>query len=231
LIINPENIRVVYFKMGDIVYASGYLDITSPERVDLSVNLTDFILEEFLGLFIGNRPEVSGRISGSIDIEGPFAEPMARIRLSAENGSLGDISYKKMLVNANGLWPYLEIIDSRIIRKDSSFDIEGILDMRRLGSRYIMEDITVSTHDNTIIWEGWDITMIDESHGLLLQRSLGSGVRMGYKTYMTDETRYRPVEERDEFQLEYDLFDDESMLTFHAKENEEFLGIKKRYRF
>ena len=231
LIIDPKRVRIVYAKLGDTVSASGFFDTKSPKRVALSVNFANFILEEFLSIVIENRPDISGTISGRIEIEGLYNKPTVKTELSAVNGNLGDIKYDKMLINADGTWPHLRMTDSRIIHKDSSLNIEGELDMRRFGTGYFMEDIVVSTTDNTIVWEGWDITRIDESREFLLQRSLGSGFRMGYKTRVTDETKYEPVKQRDEFQLEYDLLDDDSVLEFRAKESEEFFGIKKRYKF
>ena len=231
LIIDPKRVRIVYAKLGDTVSASGFFDTKPPKKVALSINFANFVLEEFLSIVIENRPDVSGTISGRIEIEGLYNKLTAKTRLSAVNGNLGDIKYDKMLISADGTWPHLSMTDSRITYKDSSLDIKGELDMRRFGTGYFMEDIVVSTTDSTIVWEGWDITRVDESREFLLQRSLGSGIKMGYKTRVADETRYEPVKQGDEFQLEYDLLDDDSVLEFRAKENEEFFGIKKRYKF
>jgi len=213
------------------VSASGFFDTKPPKKVALNINFANFVLEEFLSIVIENRPDASGTISGKIEIEGLYNKLTAKTRLSAVNGNLGDIKYDKMLISADGTWPHLRMTDSRIVYKDSSLDIKGELDMRRFGTGYFMEDIVVSTTDSTIVWEGWDITRVDESREFLLQRSLGSGIKMGYKTRVADETRYEPVKQGDEFQLEYDLLDDDSVLEFRAKENEEFFGIKKRYKF
>jgi hypothetical protein len=230
-IVDPGRVRIVYAKLGDSVSASGFFNTKPPKRLVLNVNFSDFVLDNFLNLMIEDRPDVSGVISGRIEIEGVYNEPTAKVALSAVNGNLGDVIYDKMFINAQGIWPNLSMTDSRINFKNSSLNIEGELDMRRFGTGYFMEDITVSTTDNTVVWEGWDITRIDESREFLLQRSLGSGIRMGYKTHVTDETKYEPVKQRDEFQLEYDLLDEESVIEFRAKESEEFLGVKKRYKF
>jgi hypothetical protein len=231
LIIGPKRLRVVYAKAGDAVSASGFFDITPPRKMDIGINFTELKLEEFLMLIIENRPDISGVISGNIAMEGLMGKPGVRVHISAKDGNISDISYNRMQISADGIWPHLHIADSRITYKDSSLNLEGELDMRKFGTGYFMEDIVVSTTDNTIVWEGWDITRIDESREFLLQRSLGSGIRLGYKTRTSDETRYEPVRQRNELQLEYNILDDDSVLEFRAKESEEFFGIKKRYRF
>jgi hypothetical protein len=231
LIIGPERLRVVYAKVGDAVSASGFFDIKPPRKLDISINFTELNLEEFLMLMIENRPDVSGVISGNMAIEGLSESPRVNVYISAKDGNISDINYNRIQISADGIWPHLHIKDSRITYKDSSLNLEGELNMRNFGTGYFMEDIVVSTTDNTIVWEGWDITRIDESREFLLQRSLGSGIRMGYKTRTSDETRYEPVKQRDEFQLEYNILDDDSVLEFRAKESEEFFGIKKKYKF
>ena len=231
LIISPKRLRVVYAKAGDSVSASGFFDIKPPRKMDMNLNFTGLRLEEFLNLVIENRPDVSGIISGKAAIEGLSHRPKVKVNISAKDGNLSDIKYNSMQINADGVWPHLDMSDSRISYKDSSFNLEGELDMRKFGTGYFMENIVVSTTDNTIVWEGWDITRIDESREFLLQRTLGSGIKMGYKTRTTDETRYEPVRQKGEFQLEYNILDDDSVLEFRAKEREEFFGIKKRYKF
>jgi hypothetical protein len=231
LIIDPKRLRVVYAKVGNAVSASGFFDIKPPRELDISINFSELNLKEFLMLMIENRPDISGIISGSMAIEGLSASPIVNVNISARDGNIGDINYNSMQISADGTWPHLHIKDSRITYKDSSLNLEGELNMRNFGTGYFMEDIVVSTTDNTIVWEGWDITRIDESREFLLQRSLGSGISMGYKTHISDETRYEPVKQGDEFQLEYNILDDDSVLEFRAQESEEFFGVKKKYKF
>jgi hypothetical protein len=230
-IIDPERIRAVYIKLGNSALLSGFFDIKPRGRMDINLNFTDFILQDFFDIFMKKRPDISGRISGNISIEGPFTGPELKVKLTAYEGHLSDVNYDNMLVNASGAWPHLMIEDSRITHKGSSLMLDGELDMRSFGTRHFMDDITVTASDNTIMWEGWDITRMDESREFLMERALTSGFKIGYKRRMEDETRYEPVKAENELRLEYDFLDDDSALEFRAKENEEFFGIRRRYTF
>jgi len=153
------------------------------------------------------------------------------VKLIAKDGNFGAADYDVMLINGDGTWPYLRIYDSRIVNGVSSIMLEGEVDVKQITDKAFLENVTISTDDNTIKWEGWDITKIDESHEFSLKKGLAKGVKVGYKTYMDDETKYDISQPRDEFQLEYDLLDDESVIEFKAKEDEEFLGFRKKYSF
>jgi len=231
LILDPDRVRVVYAKAGDMASASGVVNIKPPVRLSLNINFNNLVLEQFINLIIENRPDVSGTVSGRMSIKGPAVNPLAEAQISAKNGNLGSMTYENMVINADGTWPYLNINNSRIINKDSSLKLDGELNMRKFGTGLFLEDVTVSTSDNTVVWEGWDITRADEGSDFQLKRSIGSGITVGYKARSGDETKYKPVTERDEFQLEYGLADEESFLELRAREDEEFFGIKKRFKF
>jgi hypothetical protein len=228
---DAERIRAVYIKLGDMALASGFFDIKPPRKLELNINFTNFILQSLLDVLIENRPDLSGRVSGRIDIHGFLSSLNIDVDATAYDGNLGDIDYERIIINADGTWPHLRIYDSRITHKDSSLILDGDLNMERFGTNRFMEDIVITAADNTIIWDGWDITRIDEGRELLLLRALSSGFRVGYKRRITDETRYEPFDQKNEVRLEYDILDDDSMLEFRAKESEEFLGIRKKYKF
>jgi len=231
-LIDKSFVRVLYFTMGDKIAVSGSFNIKPPRSAQLKINFSGFNLEKPFLVADKENPGISGRLSGDILAGGPLNKPDIRVKLAAEKGYFGNIYYDNMLINGDGTWPYLRIYDSRIMYADSSLTLEGEVDIRQIGSETFMDNITISTYDNTIKWEGWDITRADESRAFSLKRALNNGFKVGFKTYMDDETKYELEQQRDEFQLEYDLLDDdENVLEFKAKEDEEFLGFKKRYSF
>ncbi|MDP8296616.1 MAG: hypothetical protein RAP41_00315 [Candidatus Orphnella occulta] len=230
-LIDKRSIRVIYLKIGDIVAASGNFNIKPPRKAQVKVNFSDFNLEMPFLLADKENPGISGKLSGEILISGLLSKPDMGIKLTAANGRFDPIAYDIMLINGDGTWPYLNIYDSRITHGDSSLMLEGELDLTKISDESFMDNVSITTDDNTIQWEGWDITNVDESREFSLKRGLSNGVSVGYKNYMDDETKYGIDKPRDEFQLEYDLLDDESVIEFRAKEDEEFLGFRKKYSF
>jgi hypothetical protein len=230
-LIDKQSIRVIYLKIGDIAAASGNFNIKPPRKARIKINFSDFNLEKPFLISDKENPGISGKLSGEILINGLLSQPDIAIKFVVKDGHFDVIDYDAMSVNGDGTWPYLRVYDSRIVYGDSSLMLNGEVDIRQITNKSFLENITISTDSNTIKWEGWDITKIDEKKEFSLKKMLSGGVRVGYKTYMDDETKYNIDQPRDEFQLEYDLLDDESIFEFKAKEDEEFLGFRKRYSF
>ncbi len=94
-----------------------------------------------------------------------------------------------------------------------------------------MENLKISTDEKTIIWEGWDISKTDESGELTLSKGVEGGIKVGFKTYMRDETAYETIRPQDELSLEYKILDEDGAFQFKTKEKEDFFGIIKKYKF
>jgi len=231
--IDRDILRLIYVKAGDTISTSGALTLKPPRKAFLRINIADFdISQPFLILEGTQTPIASGRLSGEVLIEGPLDNLTTKISLEALEGHLGTILYENMIVNLDGTGPMLEVHDSRLVRQDSFLKLDGVVDTREFGNDKFLEQVTISSDEETIIWEGWDISRRDESDELNLSKGLGGGVRIGFKTQaMKDETAYETVKPHNEFQLEYSVPEENSALQFKAKENEEFLGIIKKYKF
>jgi hypothetical protein len=228
--LDAKRLRAVYIKIGDTTSMSGFFDIRPPRKLELSLNFVNFILQDLLDVLTEKRPDISGRVSGKLNIQGVLPDPKIEIKTTAYDGHLGQINYERLIVNADGVWPHLRIYDSRITHKESSLMLDGELDMGKMGSEKFMEDVIITSADNTIVWEGWDITRGAGGKEFLLQRALSSGFRVGYKAHMTDETRYDPSKKKNELNLEYD-FTDDSVFEFRTQDSEEFFGVRKKYKF
>lgn len=223
--------RLVYLKMGNTLAASGTFNMQPPRRTSIKVTFSDFdIARPFKIINQTDDVGVSGLLSGDISIDGDIELLKSDIALVASDGILDNVEYRKMIINAKSSGHDLIVDDSRIIREDSYLTLKGAADLREFSNEKFMEDIVISTDDKTIIWEGWDITKVDKEGEFSLHKGLEKGVRVGYTTYLEDETQYG-VNQQDEIGLEYDLMDDKGTLELKAKEGEEFLGVKKKYKF
>jgi len=236
--IDKDVARLIYLKLGDTISASGALSIKPPRSAVLKIAIKNFMLDHpYLVAMQNQEPGITGSLSGDLLFEGPIEKLNTKINLEAENGRFGTLKYENMIINVNGKGHLLEVSDSRIVRKDSFFPMNGPIDMHNFGTDKFLENVIISSDEKAIIWEGWDVLKVEEDGALSIRKALGKGVNVGFKTYTSvDETTYDPVGPQSEMGLEYNLLDEEGVLKngtieFKAKEREEFFGIKKKYQF
>jgi hypothetical protein len=230
-LIDKDVARLIYLKMGDSVSATGAFTLKPPRKAFLKLVLAGYDISRPFIISGEEKPPVSGRLSGEIFIEGPLDDLKTKAALSVKEGYLGDVEYNDMIINLEGIGPLLRIHDSRIIRKDSFLTIEGTADTKRFGTSAFLEDVVISTDEKTIIWEGWDISR-PVGNELKFSRDLAGGLKVGFKTQMPDERVYRPQELGRELAVEHKLSDREyEAVQFKAKDDEEFLGVIKKYKF
>ena len=232
--LDPDVLRLIYLKVGDTISAAGGLSLKKDSNMlFLKLSMSDFdISRPFLLSSIDDKPEVSGTMNGELFIEGPLDSLKTKARFEVRDGMLDTLPYKNIILNIKGDGPVLEVSDSRIIREDSYMPIEGTMDMRQIGSERFAENIVISSDENTIIWEGWDISKPGTDNKLSLSRDLSNGVKIGFKAPMNEnETDYAVERQTGELGLEYSIPDQDSIIQYKSKENEEFLGMVKKYKF
>jgi hypothetical protein len=170
-------------------------------------------------------------LSGEIFIEGPLDDLKTKAAFNVKEGRLGTVDYNDMVINLEGEGPIFTVHDSRIIRKDSFLTIDGTTDIRHFGKDTFLENITISTDEKTIIWEGWDISR-SLGNELKFSRDLNKSLNVGFKTQIPDERVYRPQDLQREIAVEYKLREQEDeAVQFKAKDDEEFLGVVKKHKF
>lgn len=231
--VDESLLRLIYLKAGDSISASGVLSLGPPHRVFFKLNLADFDISRLLVISKEqDEPVASGKMSGQATLEGSLDELKTRANFGAKLGHIGTIDYKNMLLNMEGQGPILTIYDSRLIREDSFLTLEGMVDIRELGKERFLENLKISTDPHTIIWDGWDISKAAGQNELRLSKGVQGGVKVGFKKHISnDETAYQAIKPQDELELEYRMPDDKSSLQFKAKEKEEFLGLRRIYKF
>lgn len=231
--VDESLLRLIYLKAGDSISASGVLSLEPPHRVFFKLNLADFDISRLLVISKEqDEPVASGKMSGEATMEGSLDELKTKANFGAKLGHIGTIDYKNMMLNMEGQGPILTIYDSRLIRENSFLTIEGMVDIRKLGKERFLENLKISTDPHTIIWDGWDISKAAGQNELRLSKGVQGGVKVGFKKHISnDETAYQSIKPQDELELEYRMPDDESSLQFKAKEKEEFLGLRRIYKF
>jgi len=61
--------------------------------------------------------------------------------------------------------------------------------MRKLNEGTLFDDMVIMSDEETIVWEGWDITKKKMDNEVTLRRSISEDISVWYKSYLKDETK------------------------------------------
>lgn len=116
--------------LGNIT-AQGFIDLTSPHKLDLSFNLTALDLADFIGMWLKDGEyKSSGLVSGQIKVSGQWNDPHLNGQLESYQGIVGDLVYDSLKVNFDGRYPLINLYNSSASKTNGfSFKIEGGLDL------------------------------------------------------------------------------------------------------
>lgn len=227
--------RLIALEWGEEVRLSGIMELTQPTYVrkgtyvDLLLELSALNLEELVFLSgVKEKEKISGLVSGEFIIKGFLPFPDIKGSLVGIDGNFGDLDYDQLKVNLEGKGPLVQIVDSWIRKGKSYTTLEGELDLAKIGSTELFEDLEIIFDEKAMVWRGWDITR-DAGPKLELGKDIGDDFRVRFKTFMNDELLNEYVK-GDELGLDYKISEDET-LKMRLKENEEFLGIEHKLKF
>ena len=224
--------RVIYFKYGYTLALSGAVTLKEPHKTVFNMTLSGFDVEYPFEVFgTDKKPLAAGKLSGELSVNGPANELLSSGKFTFTDGRIGTIDYTSVILNIKGEGPVVNVHDSRIVRQDSFMPVYGSVDFRRMGTNRFFENMVVETDEKTVVWNGWDMTRFDDAGEYQFKKEISNGLSVGYRKQADSETVYDPATKKDEVAVEYDMLDKESTLEFKAKENEEFIGVKKKYKF
>lgn len=109
----------------------GSLDLVYPYKMDMRVLLHDVAMEDFLNFWVGNNEYKSfGTVSGEIGVSGTWDRIGLKGSLESHDGYVEELEYNSIHLNAQGVYPQLNIGQSTISRADGlSFTFSGPIDL------------------------------------------------------------------------------------------------------
>ncbi len=224
-------LRLERFSFGDSFDLTGTVNLKRPFNVNAQVKLTELDLSNLV--MFGSqklRDSVCGTLSGDIAIEKALLKPRIKGRLNARNGKLGFIDYRIANVNLEGEGPELKILDSRILRDQGYFMLDGFIDLRQLGRARFLEGLRVRSDEKTVVWEGWNIVKeARQEEELNLQKNIREDFKINFKKFINDEV-YAQNDAHDELELEYKLKSNKSF-KMRLRDQEETLELEQRVKF
>jgi len=223
-------------KIGSQYFITGSIDFNQqPPQISAVCQLANKDLSDLLALSNNGNGSVeefyfSGALAGKICVEGSLLNPVVDVALEAEKGYFSRVNFEKAHINLNGNYPVLTFHDSRVYRKEGGFFIlAGKIDLKRVGTPFVFDDIQFLSDEKTIILDGWDISRGIEESELSLKKSVSEDLTIGLRTF-TDDQKQDLVRENDAVEVEYKLQGNRSLLMRFEKDDEVF-GLKHGIKF
>lgn len=235
--IQGEKLRILTFSLEDNYDLRGIISLASPFNVDLSLNFYQAVPNELFSQILPlEKPNFSGLFNGLIKITGPLDQPKVEGYLEVKQGHIGDLDFVSANINIKGRYPKISIVDSRILREEDSFLLEGEMDLTDLSGSPVAEGPDLEgrspTHikvkaDKAILWQGWDITRKHKNQ-VHMSKSVADDLKVTFD--MRDEAGASAEDYSNELGLEYKIFGDK-LLRLRLKNDEGILGLERRIKF
>lgn len=109
----------------------GTIALIYPYALDVKVNLKNVDLEDFLNFWVqGNTYDSAGSVSGEIDVSGDVEHLALKGNLESHNGYIDKLDFNSIYLNAEGVYPHLQVANSTISGTDGvSFILDGPFDL------------------------------------------------------------------------------------------------------
>lgn len=117
--------------VADNISCKGIVNIIPPYSVNLSFQLSDVALKDFILFFTGKEKKTAvGKVNGNIDVTGNLDQIILKGKLVSYEGIVDSLKYNDIILNAQGEYPDIYIEDSVVTKSDGMiFNISGKLDL------------------------------------------------------------------------------------------------------
>ena len=97
----------------------GFVELMAPFKLDLSLNIQDMTLDDFLNFWVTDKSyEVGGDVAGDIKISGTLSRVFLKGRLASHNGFIKSLKYDSISLNVEGYYPRMQIADTKVAQSN-----------------------------------------------------------------------------------------------------------------
>jgi len=128
--VKDRRLQLTALSFGNL-QCNGYIDLSSPYKLDLVFNLYDVDMPDFLNFWgVGREYESAGAVSGEIRAFGTPDRLALKGNLESRQGYVQKLDYDIISLNIEGVYPHMEVAHSTISKSDGmSFTLDGPLDL------------------------------------------------------------------------------------------------------
>jgi hypothetical protein len=169
-VIQEQQLRIKSLALGRNVFGNGIFQLKKPLQMDLQIKLNNIDMEEFITVMTGNNVlTTEGYLSGDMRIFGDTDRPQIRGQLSSFGGRIKQGEFTSLLLNLEGTFPKLQVVDSFITKPGgSAFRFNGTIDLSERGHmdrqiRAFHREPYISSDDGSVEWTFKRVEMDDHS--------------------------------------------------------------------
>jgi len=229
--LTKEELEIYSLDFGKAYNLKGRIGLKEPFETELYFDILRANIRDIALIAKAKNPDVVlGIMNGFFSIKGKLCNLESEGSIQGRYGKIGPLGYDIADIRFEGLGPIITIADSRIKQGQSTFTLEGYIDLRKIVNSNIFEGIKVKSDMKTIVWDGWDISK-DGPDGLKIVKGISDNVSVGFKTVAREPLpTYQDKDNPEEMSLEYKMNAGHSF-QMKLKENEEFFGIERKTKF
>lgn len=225
-------LKVSGLVFGDGLRASGSVGLRKPNALDITLLVDNLSLSKLL-LSFGIKDAasmVSGTMNGKFILKGQPGKMNLESRFDIRNGTMGELDFSCLSASLKGDLPFLKIEEARLTRPSGYLELEGEVDLAKVGKNEFFRNVKLVTDDNAIAWDKWDSVRRRDVNELSMSKKLTSDIGIRYKKYVNENGIGEDSREGDEVRLEYKLTSSESLGIMVGKD-EDFFGFEHRDKF
>jgi len=229
--ISKDLLEVSNLDLGRVCYINGKFALKDPYFIDAVVVTDNVNLEQTLTKF---NPRYASYVSGSMnskwELKGPITKLKSKVRIEIKKGRISDMKFEFLSAELKGDGSVVTIEDSRITRGSGSFVLAGCMDLARMGKDSLFENLRITSGGDTISWDGYDTTKWQDVREFRMKKNIIGDINIGFKKFVNDEKVDESIRNRDEYELSYNLYPNDS-IKMKFSDNQNFFGLEHKDKF
>jgi hypothetical protein len=219
------------FDLGRICYLNGKVGLKEPYLIDVVAVTDNVSLDQTLAIFNPRYASVVlGTMNSKWELKGPVRKLNSKVRLDIRKGKILDMEFGLLSADLRGDGPIITIDDSRITRESGSFVLAGYMDLGRIGKDSLFENLKITNGENTILWDGYETAKWQDVREFRMKKKVVGDIDVGFKKFINDENVGESLRDRDEYELSYNLYPNDS-IKVKFSDNRNFFGLEHKDKF
>jgi hypothetical protein len=225
-------LQITKCSVGDCVSIKGDVSLKEPYSAEITALVDNVSVTWLLSSFGVRNPDeiLSGTMSGKFVFKGAGAAIKSDVRFAIRKGTIGTLDFDNLSAILKGEGPVLRIEESRIDRQSGYFTLAGDLDMRKMGRESMFKSIKVSSDENAITWDAWEVKNSNGLQEMRMNKKLSDEFSLDFNRYVQDKEIDESGRHMDKVGLGYKLNDTQSLKVVMGQESD-FFGLEHKDKF